>query len=411
MRISPMNTTDYQYNLYNDYLEQLDANLIEYSNQNSMSIQYWHIIVNESKNHNAVQMQNSYKNYVFDIYHFVPTLEMSPLTYQIGYTQAHDGTSNVATGNMTLYLIDKPLPGDMFTFYSTDDAHDSLEMFRVQNVRYMRTTKNKLKLYQIDFETAPIYKSSVDALRINNIWYWDTENNRFIAEEQYETYSDMVDNRANLMQEINEYYNTEDCYYGAPGSVEFDQRPMQFLNTILRRVKKHFNDINIKPILGAGTSKIPIDWILQDTYWDTFTCLSQQQVVDGELFNFTELTSGNCAGCSQELQEELMYYKPLVDKVKELVQMIKPFITEEQLQDTTCSKNCCDMLDPAFVRACYSAAISAQDDPNFDDLIRGADGQSTPQLPTGYRILTSAELGPLWISFQNGTHYKTLGVR
>lgn len=399
-RISPMALTDYQYNLYDDYLSQLDENLIKYSNQNSMSIKYWHIMVQESMNHNEVQIQHSYKNYVFDIYNFVPTLEMSPLTYSIGYGQTHDGTSNVATGNFTMFLIEKPLPGDLFQFYSTNDATDSNETFRITHVQYMRTSKNKLKLYQLEFETAPLYKNSVDNLRINNILYWDTESHRFINEEQYEQFTNMVDNRSILMHEINQFYNKENGFYSAASDASFEPRPLVFMNTILRKLKKEFSDLEVKPIFGVGSAEIGIDWILREDYWDTFTCLSQNPEQTGELFNMTGLSANDFADCPEELLEEIQHYKDLFDKVHELTLMLAPFISAEKMQDDTCFKNCCNALNANFVDECVQQSSIA-----FDELATGADGSPFPQLKTNL-YLTSAELAPLWFSFQNGYGYR-----
>lgn len=400
-KISPMSLSDYQYNLYDDYLTQLDDNLIKYSNQNSMSIKYWHIKVQDSLNHNDVQIQHSYKNFIFDIYHFVPTLEMSPLTYSIGYGQTHDGTSNVGTGNFTMFLIDKPLPGDLFQFYAPNDVSDSSETFRITHVQYMRTSKNKLKLYQLEFETAPLYKSSVDNLRINSILYWDTENNTFINEEQYEHFSNMVDNRSGLMQEINEFYNKENGFYSAPSDAGFEPRPLVFLNTILRKLKKEFSDLEVKPIFGIGSAEIAIDWIQKEEYWDTFTCLSQDPEQTGELFNLTGLQNNNFEDAPDELKEELEHYWELYLKVQELTSMLAPFISEEKMQDTTCFKNCCNSLNENFVDTCLKQISSA----TFDEFATGADGNPYPKLETNV-YLTSAELAPLWFSFQNGYGYR-----
>ena len=118
MNINRSNTTDYHYNLYVDYINQLDEVLIKYSHQTGISIQYWHIIIELSKNFDNLNLMNSYKHFVYDVYNFIPTINMTPLTYQIGYDGQMQGTTNKSTGSFSMYLISDPLPGDMIRFYS-----------------------------------------------------------------------------------------------------------------------------------------------------------------------------------------------------------------------------------------------------------------------------------------------------
>ena len=310
MKINQSNLTDYQYGLYDDYLSQLDDNLILYSNQNSMSIQYWNIKVQESFNTNDLNFQNSYKNFTYDIYHFMPTLEMSPLTYQINYETQHSGTSNIATGSMTIFLLDKPLPGDLFTFYSTDDVHNAGEVFRISNVRYMRTTKNKLKLFQLDFETAPLSRNSVDNLRINNIYYWDTELNKFFPEEKYNILLELNETRDELLDKINKYYNPTTGVYE-----EGENTNPVLLNSILKKLKIVFPDIDIKMQHGMFFKDFDLEEFLNtldENYKDWNKC-SQIEVQDN---NYT-----------------------LYKLVKKLLELYYPLASEE-ISSVRVPKNC-----------------------------------------------------------------------
>jgi len=310
MKINQSNLTDYQYGLYDDYLSQLDDNLILYSNQNSMSIQYWNIVVQESFNTNDLSFQNSYKKFTYDIYHFMPTLEMSPLTYQINYETQHSGTSNIATGSMTIFLLDKPLPGDLFTFYSTEDVHNSGEVFRVSNVRYMRTTKNKLKLFQLDFETAPLTRNSVDNLRINNIYYWDTELNKFFPEDKYNILLDLNENRDELLNEINKYYNPITGVYE-----ESENTNPVLLNSILKKIKLAFPDIDIKMQHGM-----------------LFKDLDLEEFLNTEEVNYIDWNK-----CSEdEVQDKNSNLYKLVKKLLELYYPLAP----EEISDTEVPNKC-----------------------------------------------------------------------
>jgi len=323
MKINQSNLTDYQYGLYNDYLSQLDDNLILYSNQNSMSIKYWNIKVQESFNTNDLNFQNSYKNFTYDIYHFMPTLEMSPLTYQINYETQHSGTSNIATGSMTIFLLDKPLPGDLFTFYSIDDVHNAGEVFRISNVRYMRTTKNKLKLFQLDFETAPLTKNSIDNLKINNVYYWDTELNKFFIDDQYNKLLELNETRDDILDEINKYYNQTMGVYE-----ETENTKPVLLNSVLKNIKLIFPDIDIK--LQHGIKFKDIDFL-------KFTNSSDENFIDYLECSGTEVQEKNKNLYSLVKRLFTMYYDLVPDEFEN--NRVLNNCNEENNKESDCSGN------------------------------------------------------------------------
>lgn len=439
---SRKNLTDYQYGLYKDYLEQTAEILTKYGNQSGLSIEYWHIKVDLSKNYDGLEetkLQNAYKHYVYDLFHFIPTINMTPLTYQIGYDPQKQGTSNIASGSFSMFLIDKPLPGDIFRFYPYDGTTERTELFRVTNVRYMRTSMGKLNLYQVDFESAPMYVDTIEHVRINEIYCWDTENFEFLNEDLCEHKGEIIDCREQIVDWINNWYDEQNGWYGlcreGPGTpVDWENicgdetpegpnwpgvpvgpdwpawppgpgfpgwpevtipewpdntlpsdrvcsdgtaRPLVFLNTILKRLKKIFPTLELKPIFGIGTAKIPIEWILpayevpdpnnpdgppiiaKRDYWDTFTCLSYQpESTAGELFNLSEILKGECGNCPPELIEELECHRELYMLVLTLIKLLEPLMTEEQLKDRSCDRKCCDMFDPNFVANCIVQASS-----------------------------------------------------
>jgi hypothetical protein len=418
---SRLTLTDYQYNLYNDYLTQLDEMLIKYGKQTGMSIQYWHIRVDDSMNYDDLKIQNSYRHYVYDIYHFVPTINMTPLTYQIGYNPQYQGTSNVGTGSFSMYLIDKPLPGDLFKFYSDQDQTDAEEIFRITNVRYMRTAKNKLKLYQLDFETAPILLSTLDHVRINLILCWDTESFKFLDEEQCHAMEEIQEKRDELVDEINKYYDELHGWYGRcfvrdeqgndVGKIcspDHYIRPLVFLNTIIKRLKYKFDALDIKPIYGIGTARISLNWMLRPgDYWDTFTCLSfQPDANGGEIFNVTRILDGACEACPQELIDEIECYRHLIELVRELLELLAPLMTEEELNDDTCDRNCCDATDPNYIYQCLIT-----DKEHFNDLFwdyQGSDADANaPEFCMQYE---NAACIPLYISWKDGAQWPDGGI-
>ena len=432
-------SADYQYDLYNEYLDQVDEILIKYGKLTGMAIQYWHIRVDESKNYDGIEsgdlrIQNSYKHFVYDILHFIPTIDMTPVTYQIGYDQQYQGTSNTGTGSFSLYLIDSPLPGDMFRFYGfgsdpenpEGDSTDRTEVFRITNVRYMRTSKNSLSLYQVDFETAPIVMSTLDHLRINTIQCWDSERFLFLNEEQCEHSGNVVDRRDELIDLINKYYDPVNGWYGRcfknpdgalTGCTSGVTRPLVHLNTILKRLKRVFDAMDIKPIYGIGTSKTPIDWgtlepdlIEYGDYWDTFNCLSFRSgdcINSGEVFNVTQILAGNCQECPHELIDDVECHRELILLVQELVLLMLPMLTPEQRNDNTCDKRCCDTTDPAYLMECVVSGDLSSDFDIFWDHEGNKAGETATTFMDKYE---NAVPVPLYITWKDGARWPTGGV-
>ncbi len=434
---SRLTSTDYQYDIYNEYLDQMDQILIKYGQQSGLSIQYWHIRVDLSLNYDDIKMQNSYKHYVYDILHFVPTIDMTPVTYTIGYDQSQQGTSNVGTGSFSMYLLDKPLPGDLFKFYTGGDiddpsthATDTTEIFRITEIRYMRTTKNKLNLYQLDFETAPIYVETMEHVRINQIMCWDTENFQFLDETQCNAMEAIQDRRDELIDELNDYYDDINGWYGKclvnPGSSDQGQvcstgdgmggpgttRPLVYVNTIIKRLKRIFEAIDTKPIFGIGTAKIPIEWAMPPNgdYWDTFTCLSFHPDANaGELFNVTQILAGRCQECSQEFIDEIECHRGLLLLVQELVLLLEPLMTEEQLKDRTCDRNCCDSTDVNYLVRCASTSTASEY--GFEDFFWDYDGNAAGDNAKNYcEQYENAVCVPLYITWKDGAHWPSGGV-
>ncbi len=440
---SRLTATDYQYDLYNEYLDQMDQILIKYGQQSGLSIQYWHIRVDLSLNYDGidnVRMQNSYKHYVYDILHFIPTIDMTPITYTVGYDTSQQGTSNTGTGSFNMYLLDKPLPGDLFKFYTGGDindpsthATDTTEIFRITDVRYMRTSKNKLNLYQLDFETAPIYVSTMEHVRINQIMCWDTERFTFLTEDECNAMEGVQDRRDELIDELNKYYDDINGWYGrcltnpgtgnegyncgvgSEGGEPGNTRPLVYVNTIIKRLKRIFDALDTKPIFGIGTAKIPIIWAQPPNgdYWDTFTCLSFQPDANaGELFNVTQILAGRCQECPQEIIDEIECHRGLVLLVQELVLLLEPLMTQEQLNDDTCDRNCCDTTDLNYLINCASnCKKDSLDTYGFEDFFWDYEGNNAGDNAENYcEQYENAVCVPLYITWKDGAHWPNGGI-
>jgi len=432
--------TDYQYNLYDDYLTQLDDIMIKRGQASGLSIEYWHIKVDESKNYDDNKIMNSYSNYVYDLFHFVPTINASPVNYQIGYNPQQQGTSNIGTGNFSLYLIHQPLPGDLFRYYPHGGATDKTEVFRITNVRYTRTSKNKLKLYEVDYETAPITTSTLDHVRLNEIYCWDTENHKFLNEELCTKWNEINVCKNELVSCINKWYDTKNGWYGycmkdsqedgtngangvneSPGYIEeccaqaehdigapfehkfntsqcFERtqtRPLIFLNTIIKKIKLVFPALDLKPIFGIGAAEIAISWMdispENPVYWDTFICGNSSNEED--LINITDILNTDIMENEDliKLQEEVKCHQELIRLVLKLIKLIKPIIDLDKFQDNSCTRKCCRNRILSEIRLNTNSPI-----------FWGADGAiDTLSLSQNNRFCTNYQNGaciPLYIS-------------
>jgi len=193
-------------------------------------------------------------------------------------------------------------------------------------------------------------------------------------------------------------------------------RPLVFLNTILKRLKKIFEDLDLKPIWGIGTAKIPIEWIIpyytmpdpnnpeeeitySRDYWETFTCLSYQpDANEGELFNLTKILAGECGNCPPELIEEIECHRELYLLVMALALLMEKVLTEDQLKDKTCDRKCCDKFDPEFIGACLTQASQPQEFDLFWDVDGSGAGDNSP---INNKIENYVNV-PLYLTFRDG---------
>jgi hypothetical protein len=205
-------------------------------------------------------------------------------------------------------------------------------------------------------------------------------------------------------------------------------RPLVFLNTILKRIKKIYPDLDIKPIYGIGTAKIPIKWALPEIpvydpnnpdddpvmipqdYWDTFTCLSfQPNSNGGEIFNVTQILNGGCQNCPPELVDEVECHRELLRLLQKLVQLLYPLLTEEQLNDKTCDRRCCDAYDPNYIVTCLrNGSVSTE---SFDELFWDAEGPAAGNNTQNFcEKYENANCIPLYISWKDGAVWPTGGA-
>ncbi len=230
------------------------------------------------------------------------------------------------------------------------------------------------------------------------------------------------DVRDDLIDRINDWYDPINGWYGkclnADGSQNCSSgtaRPLVYVNTILKRLKRIFDSMAIKPIFGIGTAKVPIDWglIEPDTdvygdYWDTFTCLSFQPTANaGEIFNVTQILAGNCGECPPELVEEIECHRGLLEDVQDLVLLMKPLLTTEQLNNDDCDKRCCDNTDPAYIAGCATSGGLSNEFSVFWDYQGPNAGDNAKDFCEQYE---NGACIPLYITWKDGAHWPTGGI-
>jgi hypothetical protein len=102
----------------------------------------------------------------------------------------------------------EPLPDDLFSFYSEPN-----EIFRVLGVTYIQSVHKDLKLYQITYENAPLVKSSLDLVQVNETYYFNNEFDIWYPSHYYSNFVGLINQKANLIKTIKSFYNPSKCLF------------------------------------------------------------------------------------------------------------------------------------------------------------------------------------------------------
>ena len=142
---------NYQYKIYQEYLDRTKANIVSYSKNPDLVIKYYNINITESQNINKIDFNQyittgpedlgrsnpedyniilkegeintqgtglleDYKNCIWDIYEFQPVVDFQPLQYAESRTFSEGTQGSFGT----IFLDYIPNPGDLFTFYNVE---------------------------------------------------------------------------------------------------------------------------------------------------------------------------------------------------------------------------------------------------------------------------------------------------
>jgi len=220
--VSTGTQNNYQYQLYHEYLTQIKRNSLLCAYNPELVVKYYNINLNKSNNYNSEDYKNdlipntpgtrndgtsiatNFRDYTYDLFEFTPIIEMTPFAYND--TQ---GFNEGITGSLSFITIEKPNVGDLFTYYSNDDVYDKTEIFQVTSVNFQRTSRHILPIFEVQFKTALITLETLKKLSINNIFFYDSFQNKFLSSDCYEEYN-KVQADPKL---INSLYNKKRNFY------------------------------------------------------------------------------------------------------------------------------------------------------------------------------------------------------
>jgi hypothetical protein len=299
------NQNDYQYGLYQEYLENIKKNSLLYSSNPELVIKYFRINLNLSNNIDQFDtlfpqnvpmdpantediigdldgnnntsnytasevseihgtgMFDKFENFTYDIFEFTPVIEMSPFQY------TPNSDNNVGTtGSMSLMTIDRPNVGDLFVYYDKkndqgESVTDQTEILQITSVQMQRTSNDILPIYQLEFKMANIKQEHLKKLSINEIYFYDNLQNNFTSSKCWSEYQRISGNDfTNELKEINKNYNKDNAYY------EFNtldctldskpelkkQIPLVFNNLIKRLTESSYNQSRLKIVKNISTN-------------------------------------------------------------------------------------------------------------------------------------------------------------
>jgi hypothetical protein len=200
----------YQYSIYKEYIKNLNYYLLN-SKKDSVVVKFYHNYIpknsnfdNETSIHNVKKLEDS----VYNVYEFCPSFNNNPLSYQIGRNDDRFGYDINSSSTMTIFQMTEPLPDDLFSFYSEPN-----EIFRVLGVTYIQSVHKDLKLYQITYENAPLVKSSLDLVQVNETYYFNNEFDIWYPSHYYSNFVGLINQKANLIKTIKSFYNPTKCLF------------------------------------------------------------------------------------------------------------------------------------------------------------------------------------------------------
>ena len=348
--LNQLNINQYMYDVYGEYLDNTFNNMMNYSKLNSLIIKYFKVAVNESMNYDSeTSIQITAKKSKYFIYDFTPVLDSQPFVYTTSYDDSTRGTSTIIQSTMSIYTIKNPVPGDMFYFYlpsgeSSNDQQttlDSNEVFRVKHVNYIRNINNKFKLYQLDFESAPFKKESLDEIERNNCvthYFFNNEIDDYVSEDKMGIYMDLLNNKESYITSLKKFYNNNENKFLVEYTYTTDDESEESKNIIIGKKLNSliylFNGIykfnNISPVIQSLSSSYNCIYDYTELYENNENFCAFSDFVEGiEGDGFEEISfSGEIVKLSLENNN-------LPEVYNSLYKLIKGYLSQD---NTLCDK-------------------------------------------------------------------------
>jgi len=182
----------YTLNQFSEYVD-----LVRYylnSKTLSVPIRYFNIDMKKSiYDENALSTFNQFKHKLsgiyYNVYEFTPAFYTSPLIYATTFEFDKDGSRFSAPLSISTYTIEKVYIGDLVQFYEPNTQKHVF--FRVSNYRVPLNTIDKLPIYEIDLEPAPIDvkvnddNSILASININKRYIYDYSIEKYILYEDF----------------------------------------------------------------------------------------------------------------------------------------------------------------------------------------------------------------------------------
>ena len=284
--INILNQDSYMYELYNEYLNNLQFYQLN-GKINALSIRYYKINYEKSNGiENELDMVNTKKfGKTYDIFDFVPVLESTQFNYSNMNDESNQGVIRNTQGMLTIMCVEEPLPNDVFHLYSNDSE---IEYMQVTSVNFIMSVK-KLHIYQIEYTTANLVKNTVDKFKINYHFYFLREFSRFVGSSVYNDIVTLANSRDEDIVTINKYYNSRKCSYGV---VTFDNNTNIIINKMLSIISENVYIPEIYPILNVDqnidyTIKLEFDTTALNLNHELITLVSKIYNIYYKLLNYS----------------------------------------------------------------------------------------------------------------------------
>jgi len=182
---------------------------------------------------------------------------MSMPVQQTLFDPTQQGTTYSVSFTCTIIGIQNPLPGDLLNFYDvTGNMYiDETEVFRVKNVHYIRSMNKKVPIYQLEVETAPFKKSTLDSILAHQMlhhYFYFADTGQFFEQPDYPYFNYLKNNKSLLREKFQDIYCKINASFNVcnfDSAIKILQRNYNFPNPF--PIAKVYKDYDVSDLLIA----------------------------------------------------------------------------------------------------------------------------------------------------------------